>query len=143
MSTRSNIGVLNADGTVQAVYCHFDGYPTGVGAVLQKHYNDDAKARKLVSMGGISTIGPEIGESNPFPEKGDDRDCCFYTRDRGEELEIGVHESAKAYMERFDVFIEYRYLWDGKRWLCCGVPYPEGSAAKPVLPIEEAIAADK
>lgn len=28
MSTRSNIGVLNNDGTVTAIYCHWDGCAT-------------------------------------------------------------------------------------------------------------------
>ena len=31
MSTRSNIGIINADGSVTAIYCHNDGYPSGVG----------------------------------------------------------------------------------------------------------------
>lgn len=34
MSTRSAIGKLNENGTVDGVYCHFDGYPDGVGQTL-------------------------------------------------------------------------------------------------------------
>jgi len=34
MSTRSNIGIVNGDGSVKAIYCHFDGYPAYVGRIL-------------------------------------------------------------------------------------------------------------
>jgi len=27
MATRSNIGIVNEDGSVTGIYCHWDGYP--------------------------------------------------------------------------------------------------------------------
>ena len=38
MSTRSRIGYM-IDDTVTWIYCHFDGYPSHVGKVLQTDYN--------------------------------------------------------------------------------------------------------
>ena len=34
MATRSLIAVQNADGTFLSIYCHWDGYPSGVGKDL-------------------------------------------------------------------------------------------------------------
>jgi len=60
MATRSGIGALNPDGTVESVYCHWDGGPEGAGRVLATHYTAPAKVRALLAHGNISSIGPEI-----------------------------------------------------------------------------------
>jgi hypothetical protein len=39
MSTRSLISKANEDGTIQAIYCHYDGYPEHVGKLLVVYYN--------------------------------------------------------------------------------------------------------
>jgi hypothetical protein len=57
MSTRSRIGILNDDRSVTSIYCHFDGYPSGVGAILVAHYHDTVKVRELISLGDISSLG--------------------------------------------------------------------------------------
>ena len=80
----------------KAVYCHWDGYVAHNGKILQEHY-DSVKANKLVSMGDLSSLRPEIGEKHAFSELDlceADREayeaqhgnsCTFYGRDRGEE----------------------------------------------------------
>ena len=45
MSTRSNIGILNKDGTIESIYCHLDGYPEGVGLELYNQYNNKNKLK--------------------------------------------------------------------------------------------------
>ena len=40
MSTRSVIGILQDDKSVNSVYCHFDGYPEHTGYFLKKFFND-------------------------------------------------------------------------------------------------------
>lgn len=55
MSTRSHIGIENSDGTVTYVYCHWDGYPTGVGAEIVDL--NRLKARQLIAGGDMSTPG--------------------------------------------------------------------------------------
>ena len=56
MSTRSSIAVQHSDGTVSAIYCHFDGYIEGVGLTLHENFNDDASALNLVMRGNLSTV---------------------------------------------------------------------------------------
>ncbi len=50
MATRSNIGILNADGTVTGVYCHNDGYPEHHGPRLLGYETEEAA--RSVYMGG-------------------------------------------------------------------------------------------
>jgi len=85
MATRSAIAVKKPNGTVQAVYCHWDGYPQHNGKILGDHY-DYNKTLQLVTLGNISILAPEIHPSTDAhsfdsPEEGV---CVFYHRDRGE-----------------------------------------------------------
>ena len=61
MSTRSWVAIQSAShdkegGVCQFVYSHYDGYPSGVGLTLLKHYNSKSKAKELISGGDISNI---------------------------------------------------------------------------------------
>lgn len=69
MSTRSRIGVLNEDGTIRSIYVHWDGYPSNNGKILAEHYRDIRKIQKLIELGDISILGPEIGEKHDFDYK--------------------------------------------------------------------------
>ena len=127
MSTRSNIGIIRKDGKVEVVYCHFDGYPEGVGATLLQHYQDTEKIAELVDLGSLSILGPEIGEKHDFDthcqnEETRDSVCLFYHRDRGEKWDHTKPETYRSLeyysgviVQRFD--IEYCYIWDGEKWL--------------------------
>ncbi len=50
MATRSRIGLMLEDGTIKHSYCHFDGYPHGVGHTLVGHYSDIDKVKELLSL---------------------------------------------------------------------------------------------
>ena len=56
MATISMIGYLNADGTVVASYCAFDGYLSGVGLELTTYFKTDIKASILAAEGDIKAI---------------------------------------------------------------------------------------
>jgi hypothetical protein len=97
MGTRSTIALEFADGTVQQVYCHWDGYLQHNGRLLLQHWSDPFKLRDLIDLGDMSKLGAEIGEQHSFhnphpfgtPEFYDYQDrysnmCTFYGRDRGE-----------------------------------------------------------
>jgi len=97
MATRSTIALEFADGTVQQVYCHWDGYLDNNGKILQANYSDPFKLQKLIDFGDLSSLGAEIGEKHSFdtlakygtPEYEAEMDyrrgiCTFYGRDRGE-----------------------------------------------------------
>ena len=68
MGTRSTIALEFADGTVQQVYCHWDGYLDNNGRILQEHYSDPFKLRDLIDLGDISSLRPEIGAGHPFSQ---------------------------------------------------------------------------
>ena len=91
MGTRSAIAVKKDNGTVQGIYCHWDGYPTHNGQILANHY-PFTKALQLVSLGNLSYLREEIGEQqdfdarykNPGLEDPNPTWSMFYGRDRGE-----------------------------------------------------------
>jgi len=65
MSTRSTIAIEFADGTVHQVYCHFDGYLSGIGRQLQEEFLDPWAAASLIAQGDMSFIGA------PYTQRGD------------------------------------------------------------------------
>ena len=81
MATRSTIALEFADGTVGQVYCHWDGYLSYNGALLNDHYKDPFKVRELIDMGDLSSLGSEIGRKHDFDSRIVD-ECTFYGRDR-------------------------------------------------------------
>ena len=97
MATRSTIALEYADGTVDQVYCHWDGYLDNNGKLLQEHYKDPFKVQRLMDLGDLSSLGPNIGDKHDFdcphkygtPEyaawsEAKQEVCTFYGRDRGE-----------------------------------------------------------
>ena len=70
MGTRSTIALEFADGTVEQIYCHWDGYLDGVGAELQSDYTDPFALRDLIDAGDTSTIGsPYSNRSEDCPAR--------------------------------------------------------------------------
>jgi hypothetical protein len=135
MATRSAIGFVEYDGSVTAVYCHWDGYLEGVGATLVKHYNDTYKVLDLLEQGDISSLGEEIGVKHPFAghmadmsnqayEDAYGKMTTFYSRDRGENCPAQDFVNAKAFRSHYK-HCEYFYLYDGKEWSYAkpGMPY--------------------
>lgn len=113
MSTNSAIGVV-VNGKIKACYCHWDGYPEGVGKVLLNHY-DQKKAEELVSLGDISSLGPVIGEKHEdkYYELGSTERTwtVFYERDRGE---------GDCEPEWFDSAEEFLHFFHGEYWYLLG-----------------------
>lgn len=66
MGTRSTIALEFADGTVQSVYCHWDGYLSNNGVILRDHWSDPFKLRELIDLGNLSQLAPEIGVKHEF-----------------------------------------------------------------------------
>jgi len=63
MATRSTIGIKSEDGTIKAIYCHWDGYPEGVGAGLVQFYNTAQQATELINLGGFSGLMETLEET--------------------------------------------------------------------------------
>lgn len=114
MATRSNIGILNQDGTVNYIYCHWDGYPEHNGSILNKHYTTGDEVRKLIALGDLSILGPEIGEKQDFENRVKGT-CLAYGRDRGED---NIEARTCSYVDYTkEYFEEYVYLFTpGEGW---------------------------
>jgi hypothetical protein len=63
MATRSMIGCLNVDGTVTATYCHYDGYPMGVGKTLLENYKTYTQGQLIANCGYLSSLQETVRES--------------------------------------------------------------------------------
>lgn len=123
MGTRSFIGEQRPDGTVRAVYCHWDGYPSYVGKMLRDAYTESAKVSALLDLGDLSSLGPEPGERHDFNDRSHPEWCTAYGRDRGE---TGVDPTSVQGVEDFirvggQRGCDWVYLWQGDRWRCWSI----------------------
>ena len=116
MSTRSYIGKEQADGSIKYIYCHFDGYESGVGRMLKDYYQDESLVDKLISLGSISSLEkrlePSDGEQHNFDHPLSDVTVAYH-RDRGEDLDIYT-DSEEGFLE--DSYM-YCYLYRNGEWL--------------------------
>jgi hypothetical protein len=80
MGTRSTIALEFADGTVEQIYCHWDGYLSNNGAILSQHYMNPFKVKELVGLGGFSSLRPTIDETaeSAYTQRGEDKDVNKY-----------------------------------------------------------------
>ena len=150
MGTRSRIGVMHGD-KVKSVYCHWDGYLSHNGRLLQDHY-DSAKANQLVAMGDLSSLGRVIGESHPFSPHTSAEDaalyehardqgyCTFYNRDRGETgTEFKVAHTFEEFLGQADgCGAEYYYIMKDGVWYC-GDTYDHSPLSKRLTLLTEAL----
>jgi hypothetical protein len=115
MGTRSTIALEFADGTVEQVYCHWDGYLAYNGQLLLKHYSNPFILRDLIDLGDISSLKPTIGTKHAFSHFGtemkqEDYDALygemttFYGRDRGE-----TGADKKSFVDFQDYLAHHQY----------------------------------
>lgn len=117
MATRSTIALEYADGTVDRIYCHWDGYLEHNGKILLEHYTDPFKVQQMMDLGDISSLAASIEqpEGHSF-DNAVEGYTVFYGRDRGEDF-----VSAKRFRD-YDTyrktaqFEEFNYILrnDGK-----------------------------
>jgi hypothetical protein len=115
MGTRSNISVLEKNGKVKMIYCHWDGYPSWNGKVLLTAYNSEAQARELVSLGDISSlcaqIAPPTGVVHTFDKPATDVTVAYH-RDRKEkwaDVKPTTFPTLKAAKSKMQEFL---YVWN-------------------------------
>ena len=130
MGTRSRIGVMHGN-KVKSIYCHWDGYLSFNGRILQESY-DSAKANELVALGDLSSLRANIGEKHAFSkhdvpaeeveafETLTENWCTFYGRDRGEKgTEFEVDHTFAEFLERVDgCGGDYYYIMENGQWYC-------------------------
>jgi hypothetical protein len=101
MGTRSTISIKNKDGTINSIYCNYDGYIHGVGKTLYKHYTNEDKVRELISLGDISALRPEI-EGTKLES--------YHFKD-GEDVIIDTYKDEEAIKCQ-----EFNYLFYNNEW---------------------------
>lgn len=115
MGTRSTIAIENADGTVTGIYCHWDGYISNNGRILEDYYTDEDKVRELIALGDLSSLGETVGVKVDFDSYDRSKSQCLaYARDRGEkDVEAKTYASHAALIEGMGQ--EYDYLFTPSR----------------------------
>ena len=122
MSTRSVIGILNEDKTVNSVYCHFDGYPEHNGYFLKKYFDTTEKVNNLISGGDISQLASKSNWDNQqYPKciNGKqvlktlyfiDRPKSEFINERWENVKPQKHKGVLEFFQR-DCCDEFKYLF--------------------------------
>jgi hypothetical protein len=129
MATRSYIAKKMQSG-YKAIYCHWDGYPSGVGATLRKYYKLPAKINRLLNLGSISVLRKNIGKRHSFNKAsragkyGEEIErkgwTTAYHRDRGEAWSDVKPRLFKTKKELKDFakkgWTEYLYIYESGKW---------------------------
>ena len=126
MATRSYIGREYDDGSVRAVYCHWDGYPSNNGRILMEHWKDENKIESMLDEGDMSSLGNEVGLKHDFSSRGSD--CTFYRRDRGEsDCEARPHPNRDDFLKgSVSRGTDYAYLYSNGQWECWSLSIFDG-----------------
>jgi len=112
MATRSLIGIKLGD-YVKTIYCHWDGYPSGVGQTLVNNYTSPSAVFDLLELGDLSSL-----DATPAS-------CTAYHRDRKEPY--GMVEARDVDPDQLmnvgcDYGVDYVYVYnDNNEWDCFSV----------------------
>ena len=115
---------------MDSIYCHWDGYLSHNGRILEESYTDEAKIRELIALGDLSSLGEEIGVKHPFDTPYDygsqaylefkqkyGHMCNAYGRDRGEDAPFKSFDGEAEFVDYYDGSgAEFYYLFDHGVW---------------------------
>ena len=118
MATRSTIAIQLENGSINQVYCHWDGYLSNNGKILLEYYNNAEIIKYLISKGSISILAKNINHNKDSKHEfnSPQKDVCvFYHRDRNEELYIDSFKNFEEYSENGN-FEEFNYIFKDNEW---------------------------
>lgn len=109
--------MLNKNGTVRGIYCHFDGHQ--VGRTLSENYTKRDKIDQLLDLGDLSVLGKEIGEKQDFdnfPVSNEKRNWCLaYGRDRDEsDIDARIFKNEEEFLDKCKE--DFTYLFKDEKW---------------------------
>ena len=110
MATRSFIAYQTPDRKgYEAIYCHWDGYPQGVGLTLRDHYTTLDNATQLVWLGDISSLKETVEDTaeDSYSMRGDAEKAPLEFKTMNEMIE---HYRS--------IWCEYGYIFMGDEWTC-------------------------
>ena len=150
MGTRSRVGVMH--GTVcKSVYCHYDGYLSYTGEILNKHY-DSSMANALVARGDNSGVKETLEDMNFYEDREESAEDRALIAASGIELEE-VNEFLKStpweVAHSFEEFLdqvegsgcEYYYVMRDGVWYAGSVYDATGLRKGGLVPLADALAA--
>ena len=127
MGTRSRVGIAHGD-TIKSVYCHYDGYLSCTGQILQQHY-DSVKTNALVARGDNSGIHEELEAMNFYADRGED------------DVGYQVAHSLEEYVDQTNSCGgEYFYVMKNGVWYAGAVYGTTGLIENQLVPLQEALA---
>jgi len=127
MGTRSRVGIMHGD-VVKSVYCHYDGYLSCTGQILQEHY-DSVKTNALIARGDNSGIKEELEEMSFYADRGEDN------------VSWQVAHSLEEYIEQtHNCGGEYYYVMKDGVWYAGAVYATVGLIKDQLVPLVDALA---
>jgi hypothetical protein len=114
MATRSFIAHTNGRTGFNAIYCHWDGYPSHHLPILREEYSTARKVQNLLKLGDLSCLKTDkdwqrqqLPEERPlsYAERGENCPSRYY--DSIEEL----RQAAKDYGAEYVYIYMNRYGW--------------------------------
>lgn len=109
MSTRSRIGILQEDGSVKSIYCHFDGYPEHTGKTLVENYTSPVEVNNLIERGDLRFLNDDPNDNEHYKETRGEEDAIALTSTNPESFIINTNES----------WGEFAYLYRDGEWEVC------------------------
>jgi hypothetical protein len=109
MSTHSIIALEQNNSSIISIYCHFDGYESGVGKILKNDYTELKDIQNLIRLGNLSSL---------------DGQPVAYHRDRDESWlnnKPVIDDDKESLIKRCER-ISYIYLWNKGDWLTLQKP---------------------
>ena len=93
-----------------AIYCHWDGYPSGVGATLRDHYNSAGQVDTLLTYGDISSLREDTNatKADSYQVMQGDKDAVAVT--------FKYFSQMVEHYRRINC--EYGYVWNQGLWEC-------------------------
>jgi hypothetical protein len=135
MSTRARVAIALPGKLFKSVYVHNCGKPRQLGATLQEHYTTPEKVERLIALGDLSWVGPDIGEKHDFDAamlKGEHPTWTLaYHRDRRYLYNVFPWADLKPAKHRSFLGLaryarategEHLYVWHDDVWLYAAVP---------------------
>ena len=109
MATRSLIAKQNEDGTYNAIYCHWDGYPSSNGVILVENYKTLSDVDQLLALGDLSSLNSMLNLT------------VAYHRDMDREYEAADYIETFEALKKFgsECNVDYIYVYNNNfEWEC-------------------------
>ena len=139
MGTRSRVAVMHGN-VCKSVYCHYDGYLSYTGEILNRHY-DSTLANALVSRGDNSGVKETLEEMNFYSDCGEEGVLLKQEPERA--LSWQVSHTFEEFLEQVDgCCAEYYYVMRDGVWYAGAVYDTPGLIKGGLVPLVDALAAN-